>query len=123
MSDSITAIEEYIASQAVEFQATLRRLRAIIKSEAPDAEELISYQIPSFKYLYMLVGYGATKKGCSFYAMSPGLVNEMSEQLKGQKVSGTTLHLSPKDPVPEALIRQIVRNRIRENEARAAARR
>lgn len=108
--------DEYISQQPVEFRLTLDKLRSIIKTTAPQAEEVISYQLPCYKYHYMLVGIGVNKKYCSFYVMSPGLVKTMQEEFKGVKVSGSTLHFVPNEPLPTDLIRKIILARVAQNE-------
>jgi len=108
--------DEYIAQQPAEFRATLEELRSIILTTAPQVTESISYQIPCYKYLYMLVGIGVNKKYCSFYVMSPGLVKTMKEELKDVKVSGTTLHFKPNEKLPIDLLRKIILTRVSQNE-------
>lgn len=115
-------VDEYIARQETEFQETLRTLRAIIRSEAPDVEERIAYQVPAYKRHYMLVSFGVTKNACSFYVQSPPLVERMASELSGLRVSGATIHFQPGAPLPEAIIRKIVRERIREDDERFVAR-
>jgi uncharacterized protein YdhG (YjbR/CyaY superfamily) len=117
-----SAIDEFIAAQEERFHEPLRQLRSIISSEAPGAEERISYQVPTFRYQhYMLVGFGVTRSACSFYTMSPNLVKRMASELEGHDYSGSTVHFPPDQPLPEELIRTIVRARVRENRERAAA--
>ena len=113
-------IDEYIAMQSEDFQPALHELRAIIRSVAPQAEELISYQVPSFKWHYMLVGFGVSKKFCSLYPMSTSINQKMAEELRGIKLSGTTLHFTPDEPLPVELIKKIVLTRMQENEIKAA---
>ena len=113
-------VDEYIQAQDPIFQQTLNELRAIIQSEAPQAEERISYQVPAYKYHYMLVSFGVTKNACSFYVQSPKLMKKMGDKFSGLKVSGVTIHFPPGKPLPEAIIREIVRERMLENEERAA---
>ncbi len=113
-------IDEYIAMQPGAFQPMLQELRAIIKSIAPQAEELISYQVPSFKWHYMLVGFGVNKKFCSLYPMSTSINQKMADELNGIKISGTTLHFVPGQPLPTELIKKIVLTRVQENETKAA---
>ena len=113
-------IDEYIAMQPGAFQPMLQELRAIIKSIAPQAEELISYQVPSFKWHYMLVGFGVNKKFCSLYPMSTSINQKMADELNGIKISGTTLHFVPGQPLPTELIKKIVSTRVQENETKAA---
>jgi uncharacterized protein YdhG (YjbR/CyaY superfamily) len=109
------SIDEYITMQPDAFRMVLEKLFTIIKAAAPQAEELISYQIPSFKYYYMLVGFGVNKKFCSFYTMSPTLVKAMKDELKTVKLSGATIHFSPDEKLPVALIKKIVKARMKEN--------
>ncbi len=114
-------IDDYIAMQPESFRATLQELRSIIKSVVPKAEESISYQVPSFKHHYMLVGIGANKKYCSLYTMSSTLTKELKDELKGVTVSGMTLHFLPGAKLPTALIKKIVKARVRENETKTLA--
>ncbi|MEM9856931.1 MAG: DUF1801 domain-containing protein [Bacteroidota bacterium] len=111
-------ISDYITLQPEQYHEGLEQLRSIIKSEVPEAEELISYQIPSFKLHYMLVGFGVKKDAISLYTMNPDLVKSMREELKTLviKNSGSTLHFPPGSPLPEEIIKKIVRTRTEENE-------
>ncbi len=116
-------ISVYIALQPEQYHQGLEQLRSIIKSELPRAEELISYQIPSFKLHYMLVGFGVKKDAISLYTMNPDLVKSMKDELKalGIKNSGSTLHFKPGSPLPEEIIRKIVHIRKEENEMKFRA--
>lgn len=109
---------DYIAGKPQPFRDMLEELKTLIKSVIPDAEESISYQVLCFKYLYMLVGIGANKNYCSFYVMSPALVKKMKKDLKDLKVSGSTLHFSPGEPLPKTLIKKIIKARVKENKER-----
>jgi uncharacterized protein YdhG (YjbR/CyaY superfamily) len=111
--------DEYIAQQPAAFRPTLEELRRIILTAVPQAIESISYQLPCYKYHYMLVGIGANKKYCSFYTMSPGLVKSMKEDLKDTRVSGSTLHFAPGEPLPVELIKKIISERMIQNEVLA----
>jgi uncharacterized protein YdhG (YjbR/CyaY superfamily) len=113
------SIDEYINMQPAQFKPGLHELRSIIKSLVPQAEEMISYQVPCFKYHYMLVGIGVNKKYLSLYPMTSSLIKKMGDELKGIKISGTTLHFVPGEPLPRTLIEKIVRIRIQENEIKA----
>ncbi|MEZ2338026.1 iron chaperone [Mucilaginibacter sp. RCC_168] len=111
--------DEYIGQQPAAFRPALEELRHIILTTVPQATEVISYQLPCYKYHYMLVGIGTNKKYCSFYTMSPGLVKSMQENLKGVKVSGSTLHFAPDEPLPVDLIKKIITERMIQNEVLA----
>ncbi|NHA02780.1 DUF1801 domain-containing protein [Mucilaginibacter sp. HC2] len=108
--------DEYIAQQPASFRPTLEELRHIILTTVPQATEVISYQLPCYKYHYMLVGIGVNKKYCSFYTMSPGLVKSMTDELKEIRVSGSTLHFAPGEALPVELIRKIISERMMQNE-------
>lgn len=109
----------YIAEQPEPFRGMLEEIRAIIYSIVPDATEAVSYGVPCFKYLYYLVGIGVTKKYCSLYLMS----NEVSKSLQEEGFTflgtKTTVHFSVNEPLPLALIKKIVKARVKENEAKA----
>ena len=112
-------VAEYIAEQPQPFRAMLEEIRAIIYSVVPDATEAVSYGVPCFKYLYYLVGIGVAKKYCSLYVMS----NEVATLLKeeGYEFLGTktTVHFPVSEPLPAALIKKIVKERVKQNEVKA----
>ncbi|SEW34957.1 Uncharacterized conserved protein YdhG, YjbR/CyaY-like superfamily, DUF1801 family [Chitinophaga sp. YR573] len=110
---------EYIAKQPEPFRSKLEELRALILSVAPDATESVSYKVPCFRYLYWLVGMGVTKKYCSLYIMGTAVTKKLKEE--GVEVEGSTIHFPPDKPLPVALIKRIVKDRMKENEARALA--
>lgn len=116
------SVSDYIAGQPPAMQPTLQELRALVRSVVPEATEKISYGIIGYQHHYMLVGIGATKTDCSFYTMSPELVDAMDDQLGSVRRAGATLHFSPARPLPMALLKRIIRLRVDENEARAASR-
>ena len=109
-------VDTYIAMQPVELRAMLEQIRHIIKSTIPQAEEVINYHIPSYKYHGMLVGFGTHKNGCSFYAMDAKILNSFSEDLKNYNYAVSTIHFDPVKKLPVALIKKIIRLRIIDNE-------
>jgi len=112
-------VDDYLAQVASETaRQALIRLRAIIRDEIPDAEELIKYGIPSYKQAGYVVCFAAYKKHCSLF---PGhTVRDFTEELKGYKTSKGTIQFSPDSPLPESLVRSIVRARRDENLAESA---
>lgn len=107
-------IDAYLAALPDDVRSSLERVRSIVREAAPDCTERVSYRIPIFRLGKDLVGMAAHKNHCSLHSMSPSLMTAMSEQLKGVKVSGATIHFTPEDPLPRGLIESIVRERIRE---------
>lgn len=114
--------DDYLSKQEEEFRPCLIKLRDIILSVMPSAEESFSYKAHCFKHVYMLCGIGVTKEFCSLYTMSPPLMKKIKGELKGYQVSGATIHFKPDEPLPEAIIRKIVLTRADDNEALAISR-
>lgn len=108
--------EEYVKSLPTEYVNHIEELRRIIKETLPVVEELISYQVICFKYHYMLVGIGTKKNNCSFYTMSPKLLKKMKSELVGIKHSDSTIYFPLNKELPVDLIKEIVQERMIENE-------
>jgi uncharacterized protein YdhG (YjbR/CyaY superfamily) len=111
-------VDAYLENQPDDVRAALQQLRELIHSIAPDARELISYQVPTFAQDGMLVGYGAATNHCSLFTMSPPLAKRLKDELGDVKVSGATLHFTPGQPLPDDVVRLIVTERLKENAAR-----
>jgi uncharacterized protein YdhG (YjbR/CyaY superfamily) len=87
---SIGSINEYIATFPEEVQKKLEDIRATIKNAAPEAQEKISYQIPTF-YLYgNLVHFAAFKNHISFFPTSSG-VQAFKKELSQYETSKGTI--------------------------------
>jgi uncharacterized protein YdhG (YjbR/CyaY superfamily) len=117
---TIADVERYLAGLPAESRLALSRLRRIIRSIVPDAIECISYQVPTFKYLGGLVGYAALPDHCSFFVMSPSVMQAHEAELKAYDTSKGTIRFPAGKPLPEALVKKLVRARVAENKARAA---
>ena len=117
----VLTVDDYIAGQPENYRKSLEELRSLIKSEVPQVTEMVSYGIPVFKHMYDLVGIGAAKKHIGFYTMIGDFANKYKDELEGVKAVGTTLHLPIEGPFPEKLLKKIIRQRVKDNEARAAA--
>ena len=104
------------------FRAALMSLRAVIRSAAPDADEVISYGQPTFKQHGHLVADAAFKRHLSFFPMSSSIIAEHASALAGFRTSAGTIQFSPETPIPAAIVTAIVQARLRENLASAAAR-
>jgi uncharacterized protein YdhG (YjbR/CyaY superfamily) len=113
-------IDAYLATVPAEARAALQNLRKIIRAAAPKATETISYRIPMFKYHGMLVGFAAFKDHCSFF---PGAVLSKAhrDELRPYGTSKGTIRFTPDKPLPAALVKKLVRERIKQNEARRPA--
>jgi uncharacterized protein YdhG (YjbR/CyaY superfamily) len=110
-------VDEYLAAVPEPARGTLKHIRKVIQSLVPaETTEVISYGIPMFKYNGMLVGYAAFKKHCSLFPTGSGVLNRFEKQLKGYRTSKGTIQFPPDKPLPDALLKKIVKARIKENE-------
>lgn len=112
------SIDDYLASVPEPHKAMLEKLRRKIKKLVPEAEETISYHIPTFKLNgRMLVAFAAFKNHCSLFPVT-GARAEFPDELKKFKGGKGTLQFALENPLLEALLEKIVRLRIEENAAR-----
>ena len=108
-------IDEYIAAFPRDVQAILEELRRTIRDEAPDAEETISYGIPTFDLNGRhLVHFAAYKNHVGFYPTSSG-INAFRKELSNYEVSKGTVRFPIGEPIPFDLVKKIVRYRVKEN--------
>jgi uncharacterized protein YdhG (YjbR/CyaY superfamily) len=101
-------------------RGALENLRKMIKAAVPQATETISYRIPTFKHQGPLVAFSAATKHCAFHLMSPSLMEARKEELKGYDTTTATIRFTPDKPLPAALVKDLVKARIAENEARTS---
>ncbi len=111
-------VDEYLARVPPKFRTTLRRLRATIRTAAPDAEEIISYRMPAFRQNGILVYYAAFEDHCSLFVASPEIRRRFSAELKPFMAGKGTLRFTPESPLPAGLVTRIVKARVAENAAR-----
>lgn len=114
-------IDVYLAPLPGEQRAALERLRQIIRAAAPEAVECISYGLPAFELNGKLVAFGAAAKHCAFYPMSTAVMEAHEKNLDGYSLSKGTIRFQPERPLPEALVRKLVRARVAENTGRRGA--
>src|SRR5215475_9558609 len=111
-------VESYLRDVPKEPRNALEKLRGTIRSVVPEAEEVISYGIPTFKLNgRMLVSYAAFSEHCSFFP-GAGPVEKHASDLKSFQTSKGTIQFTPEHPLSTALVKKLVRTRIKLNEAR-----
>lgn len=113
-------IDEYIAGFPQEVQEILQKIRQTIRAAAPDAEEKISYQMPTFTLNGNLVHFAAFKNHIGLYPAPTGIEKFKKELAAYQSAKGSVRFPLDK-PIPFALIGKITRFRVKENLARAKA--
>ncbi len=114
------SVDEYQSTFPADIIERLEQIRTIIKKVAPDAEEVISYQIPAYKYHGFLVYYSGYKNHISLsYPFSDALLAEFKAELNRYKVSKSAIQFPNKEPLPKELIKRIVQFRLKENKVKA----
>ncbi|MFZ1771225.1 MAG: DUF1801 domain-containing protein [Caldilinea sp.] len=113
-------IDEYIAGFSPEVQTILQTLRATIRAAAPDATETINYQMPTFTLHGNLVHFAAFKQHIGLYP-APSGIEKFQQALSSYKGAKGSVQFPLDQPIPYDLVSEIVKFRVAENLARAAA--
>ena len=108
-------VDAYIAGFAPSTQAVLQKIRQTIKAAAPQAEETISYQIPSYKLSGVLVYFAAFKNHIGLYPPVAGDA-KLLEQLSAYAGPKGNLKFPLNQPIPYDLITQIVKLKVKQNQ-------
>lgn len=115
-----TSMDEYIASFPKEVQKILEELRAVIKEAAPQAQEKISYQMPTFALQGNLVHFAAYRNHIGFYP-TPSAIQAFKDELSVYEGAKGSVRFPINQPLPLELISRIVRFRVAENLENVAA--
>ncbi len=111
--NQVTTIDGYISTFPENVQTVLQALRRTIRAAAPEAEEVISYQIPTFKLNGNLVHFAAYKKHIGFYP-APSGIDAFREELSPYEVTKGTVKFPLGEPLPFDLVSRIVKYRVKE---------
>jgi len=116
-----TTIDEYIADFPKDVQARLQKVRAAIKKAAPNAEETIKYQIPTFVQNGNLIHFAGYQNHIGLYPGSKP-VEEFKDELTKYRISKGTVQLPLDKPVPLGLISRITKFCVKRNLDKAVSR-
>ena len=108
-------VDEYLRALPAAERKVLEQMRQSIKAAAPNAEEVISYNIPTYKYNGPLVHFAAFKNHCSFVVVSRSVATIFENEIAAFENSGRTIHFTADKPIPAGLIKKIVKHRVKEN--------
>ncbi len=114
-------IDEYIASYPRDVQAILRKVRETIRKAAPEAQETIKYRMPTFMLNGNLVYFAGFKNHVGFYPIPSG-IEKFKKELSVYKQGRGSVQFPLDKPMPYGLITRIVKFRVKENLAKAKAR-
>ena len=113
-------IDEYIAGFPGDVKKVLQKIRMTIHEAAPEAQEKISYQMPTFYLKGNLVHFAAFKDHIGFYPVPSG-IEKFKKELSVYKQGKGSVQFPLDQPMPYDLITKIVKFRVKENLAAAAA--
>ncbi|HEY7284389.1 MAG TPA: DUF1801 domain-containing protein [Vicinamibacterales bacterium] len=106
------SVDEYLATKPVSLQRTLAKVRRVIRDALPDAEEVISYQIPAYRLNGRVVIYFAGwAEHFSIYPATGRLVTALGARVAPYVASKGTLRFPLSKPVPATLIGRIAKFR------------
>ncbi|MDP3738591.1 MAG: DUF1801 domain-containing protein [Hyphomonadaceae bacterium] len=108
-------VEHWLSRLDAKHRTALEKLRAQIRAAAPGAEEVISYGQPTFKLHGHLVAFGAFKNHLSFFPMNSVTIARHAKELDGFETSKGTIQFTPERPIPAAVVKKIVKERIAQN--------
>ena len=112
----MNSIDDYIEGFPDDVQKILRKIRATIRKAAPKAEEAIKYGIPTFILKGNLVHFAAYKSHIGFYP-APSAIVKFKKELASYKQAKGSVQFPLDEPIPYALIRDIVKFRVEEQHA------
>ncbi|MCT4794907.1 iron chaperone [Exiguobacterium alkaliphilum] len=109
----MTTVDEYILQFPVEVQAILQTLRKSVKDISPEAEEKMSYQMPTYYLKGNLVHFAAYKNHIGFYP-TPAGIDAFKDELSDYKSAKGSVQFPIDKPIPFELIKRIVEFRVSE---------
>lgn len=120
-SASPQTIDEYIAGFPENVQDILQKVRGIVHKEAPEAQEAIKYQIPTFVLNGNLVHFAAFQNHVGLYP-TPSGIEQFKDALSKYNSAKGSVQFPLDSPIPYGLIKKIVKFRVKENRDKVAAR-
>lgn len=111
-------VDEYISRYPENVQVILQKFRETIKKAAPEAKEIISYQMPAFKQNGNLVYFGGWKNHIGFYPTSSGTF-AFKKELSAYEGAKGSVKFPLDKPMPYGLVAKIVKFRVKEDLADA----
>ena len=102
------SVDEYIEAQPHEVQTALKRVRAAIRRALPRADEVISYNMPTYKLDgTSLLHFAGWKTHFALYVSSKPILEKFERELRPYEIEKGTIRFPLDEPVPEKLIERI----------------
>ena len=110
------SVDDYIAAQPESVRPVLQTVRKAIRQAAPEAEELISYNMPTYKIQgARLIYFAAWKTHYALYAATKEVVEKFAKELAPYKIEKGTIRFPLSKPVPVQLIQRVTAFRLSES--------
>ena len=108
-------IDEYLRGIEEPKRTTLEALRHTILEIIPDAEEVISYDVPAFRIGGQTVaGFAAFRRHLSYLPFSGSVLSQLTDELTGYKMTKSALHFPVDRPLPKTLVQRLIAVRLGE---------
>jgi uncharacterized protein YdhG (YjbR/CyaY superfamily) len=111
-------IDEYIATFPNDVRTILEKIRKTIKKAAPDAQETINYQMPTFTLNGNLVHFAAFERHIGFYP-TPSGIEKFKKEIDAYKNAKGSVQFPLDQPIPYELIGRITEFRVKEQQAKS----
>ncbi len=109
-----SSVDEYIADFPAGTKSMLKEMRKAIREAAPEADEIISYNMPAYKLQGVLVYFAGYARHIGFYPMA-STISAFQEKLSGYKSAKGSVQFPLDRPLPVALISKMVKWRAKRN--------
>lgn len=111
----MTAVDDYFAGLDAPARAAFERIRVLAGELAPDAEQGTSYGMAALRHRGKpLLGFKAAKDHLAVFPFSPAAVDAVRDRLTGFSLSKGTVRFTPDIPLPDDVVRDLVRHRLNE---------
>ena len=114
MNKPVKDIDAYLKLQNESIRIKLSKIRDIIRKAVPEAEEVISYGMPAFKYYGMLAYFAAFRNHYSLF-ISPKIILAFKDELSDYDTSKGTIKIPNDKPVPVRLVTRLIKAAARQN--------
>jgi uncharacterized protein YdhG (YjbR/CyaY superfamily) len=111
----VSAVDDYLSGLDVATRAAFEHIRNLVMDLVPEAEQGVSYGMATLKYQQKpLLAFLAAKHHLSIFPFSPKVVDSVREQLAGFELSKGTIRFTLAKPLPDEIVRDLVRRRMDE---------
>jgi uncharacterized protein YdhG (YjbR/CyaY superfamily) len=111
----MTVIDDYLTNVEPSKRKELERIRTLAKKTVPDAEEAMSYGMPTLKYQGKpFLGFDAHRKHIGIYPYSGQVIEELKDQLYGYGFSKGAIRVPLDHPISEELLKHIIQQRLQQ---------